>query len=75
MSYVCAPFLFPTENHYHLESISMSNENKKKSSQQWHGGKGSSQRKTDNQKFSDNWDAIFSKPKDDNPKEEINNDK
>jgi hypothetical protein len=53
----------------------MSNENKKKSSQQWHGGKGSSQRKTDNQKFSDNWDAIFSKPKDDNPKEEINNDK
>jgi hypothetical protein len=49
----------------------MSNENKKKSSHnQWHGGKGSSQRRTDKQKFSDNWDAIFSKPKKDEPQEE-----
>lgn len=28
---------------------------------QWHGGKGSAQRKVDKQKFSDNWDAIFGK--------------
>ena len=30
---------------------------------QWHGGKGSAQRKVDKQKFSDNWDAIFGKKK------------
>ena len=29
---------------------------------QTHGGKGSSQRKTDATKFSANWDAIYSKP-------------
>jgi len=29
---------------------------------QTHGGKGSSQRKTDAAKFSANWDAIYSKP-------------
>lgn len=28
---------------------------------QWHGGKGSSQRKVDKKKFSDNWDKIFGK--------------
>ena len=26
----------------------------------WHGGKGSNQRPTDQKKFSDNWDRIFS---------------
>ena len=31
---------------------------------QWHGGKGSAQRKVDKQKFSDNWDAIFGKKSD-----------
>ena len=31
---------------------------------QWHGGKGSSQRKVDKQKFSDNWDKIFGKKND-----------
>ena len=31
---------------------------------QWHGGKGSVQRKVDKQKFSDNWDAIFGKKND-----------
>jgi hypothetical protein len=31
---------------------------------QWHGGKGSAQRKVDKQKFSDNWDAIFGKKND-----------
>jgi hypothetical protein len=30
---------------------------------QWSGGKGSTQRKVDKQKFSDNWDLIFSKNK------------
>lgn len=30
---------------------------------QWAGGKGSAQRKVDKQKFSDNWDAIFGKKK------------
>jgi hypothetical protein len=30
---------------------------------QWSGGKGSAQRKVDKQKFSDNWDLIFSKNK------------
>ena len=30
---------------------------------QWLGGKGSAQRKVDKQKFSDNWDLIFSKNK------------
>ena len=29
----------------------------------WHGGKGSKQRKTDANKFSDNYDAIFGKKK------------
>lgn len=28
-------------------------------SSEWHGGKGSSQRKMDKQKYSDNWDRIF----------------
>lgn len=32
---------------------------------QWHGGKGSAQRKVDKQKFSDNWDAIFGKKEED----------
>jgi hypothetical protein len=31
---------------------------------QWAGGKGSTQRKVDKQKFSDNWDAIFGKKND-----------
>ena len=31
---------------------------------QWHGGKGSSQRKVDKKKYSDNWDAIFGKKND-----------
>jgi hypothetical protein len=31
---------------------------------QWHGGKGSAQRKVDKQKFSDNWDKIFGKKND-----------
>ena len=31
---------------------------------QWHGGKGSSQRKVDKKKYSDNWDKIFSKKND-----------
>ena len=35
---------------------------------QWHGGKGSSQRKVDKQKFSDNWDKIFGKKNDTNLK-------
>jgi len=30
---------------------------------QWMGGKGSTQRKVDKQKFSDNWDKIFNKEK------------
>lgn len=30
---------------------------------QWHGGKGSAQRKVDKKKYSDNWDAIFGKKK------------
>ena len=29
----------------------------------WHGGKGSKQRKTDANKFADNYDAIFGKKK------------
>lgn len=28
---------------------------------EWHGGKGSSQRKVDKDKFNANWDAIFGK--------------
>lgn len=28
---------------------------------EWHGGKGSKQRPTDQQKYSDNWDRIFGK--------------
>jgi stalled ribosome alternative rescue factor ArfA len=28
---------------------------------QWHGGKGSSQRKVDKKKYNDNWDRIFKK--------------
>jgi hypothetical protein len=31
---------------------------------QWSGGKGSAQRKVDKKKYSDNWDAIFSKKSD-----------
>ena len=31
---------------------------------QWHGGKGSAQRKVDKKKYSDNWDAIFGKKND-----------
>lgn len=31
---------------------------------QWHGGKGSAQRKVDKEKFSDNWDKIFGKKTD-----------
>jgi hypothetical protein len=31
---------------------------------QWHGGKGSAQRKVDKEKFSDNWDKIFGKKND-----------
>ena len=31
---------------------------------QWHGGKGSAQRKVDKKKFEDNWDKIFSKKND-----------
>jgi|TARA_R110000744_G_scaffold162650_1_gene279301 uncharacterized protein YjbJ (UPF0337 family) len=34
---------------------------------QWHGGKGSAPRKSDNPKqFADNWDAIFGKVKEHN---------
>lgn len=29
----------------------------------WHGGKGSSQRKTDTKKYQDNWERIFGKKK------------
>ena len=29
----------------------------------WHGGKGSTPRGTDQQKYADNWDAIFGKKK------------
>ena len=32
-------------------------------SKQWHGGKGSQQRKSDKQAYSDGWDAIFGKNK------------
>ncbi|MGY8864310.1 MAG: hypothetical protein ACKVJK_01640 [Methylophagaceae bacterium] len=28
---------------------------------QWHGGKGSQQRKSDTKAYADNWDAIFGK--------------
>ena len=31
---------------------------------QWAGGKGSTQRKVDKKKYSDNWDAIFGKKND-----------
>jgi hypothetical protein len=31
---------------------------------QWHGGKGSSQRKVDKKKYNDNWDRIFKKKAD-----------
>ena len=31
---------------------------------QWHGGKGSAQRKVDKKKFEDNWDKIFGKKND-----------
>jgi len=30
---------------------------------QWHGGKGSKPRPTDQNKYNDNWDAIFGKKK------------
>ena len=30
-------------------------------SKQWHGGKGSQRRKSDNKAFADNWDKIFGK--------------
>lgn len=30
----------------------------------WNGGKGSTQRKTDQKKFNENWERIFGKPKD-----------
>ena len=30
-----------------------------KDNAQWHGGKGSNQRKTDQKKFNDNWERIF----------------
>ena len=33
-------------------------------SDQWHGGKGSKYRKVNQEKFSDNWDAIFGKKND-----------
>ena len=36
--------------------------------QQTHGGKGSKQRPTDQQKYRDNWDAIFGKNKEDKKK-------
>ena len=35
---------------------------------QWHGGKGSQQRKSDTKAYADNWDAIFGKKED---KEEV----
>ena len=48
----------------------MSDENKvEKSKGQWHGGKGSAQKPTDQDKYADNWDRIFGnkkKEKDDN---------
>lgn len=37
---------------------------------QTHGGKGSAQRKTDFNKFADNWDNIFKKKENDNAIEE-----
>jgi len=37
---------------------------------QTHGGKGSAQRKTDFNKFADNWDNIFKKKENDNAVEE-----
>jgi hypothetical protein len=30
----------------------------------WHGGKGSGRRGSDDKKYADNWDAIFGKPRD-----------
>lgn len=48
----------------------MSDENKvEKGKGQWHGGKGSVQKPTDQDKYADNWDRIFGnkkKEKDDN---------
>lgn len=52
----------------------MSNGDKPPPKKNWHGGKGSQQRKTDRQKFSDNWDAIFGAPKKDKSQEEKEND-
>lgn len=41
------------------------------SSGQWEGGKGSRTRKTDNEKFSSNWDKIFgNKDKKDEPEKQ-----
>jgi len=43
----------------------MSEENKEqKSKGQWHGGKGSVQKPSDQDKFADGWDAIWGKNKD-----------
>jgi hypothetical protein len=42
---------------------------------QWHGGKGSSQRKVDKEKFSDNWDKIFGKKNQEKIKENLPDDK
>ena len=44
----------------------MSEENKtEKSKGQWHGGKGSVQKPTDQDKYADNWDLIWGKKKKD----------
>ena len=34
----------------------------------WHGGKGSARRKSDQQKYADNWEKIFGKNKNNNPR-------
>ena len=38
---------------------------------QTHGGKGSTQRKTDSKKFASNWDAIYNKPTEKSSKNKI----
>jgi hypothetical protein len=41
-------------------------------SEQWHGGKGSKRRNSNEQKYSDNWDRIFGKKDDKKEKRKSN---
>ena len=34
----------------------------------WHGGKGSARKQSDQQKYADNWEKIFGKNKNNNPR-------